>query len=148
MSNLGKLNLVPLKRRAKMTPQEARRAKLVDKLEEQLALAQAQSEGKRYVATKPAWRTDENGVKTRIQKEKIVRPWWWPEGTGLTLVVRYGSRPVELSKGRRAINVEHVPMLPGAINTVIAAVKAGELDGAIEAALGEVRCAAGKAAKA
>lgn len=146
MSNLAKLNLVQLKRRARMTPQEVRRSKLIEKLEEQLALAQAQAEGKRYVVMKPAWTRDENGVKQRVQREKVVRPWWWPEGTGLTLVVRYGSRPVDLGKGRRAINIEHVPMLPGAINTVIAAVKAGELDAAIEAALGEVRGAASKRA--
>ncbi|MDO9502770.1 MAG: hypothetical protein Q7J52_21935 [Falsiroseomonas sp.] len=142
---MSKLNLVQLKRRARMTPQEVRRSKLIEKLEEQLALAQAQAEGKRYVALKPAWRTDENGVKSRVQREKNVRPWWWPEGTGLTLVIRYGSRPVELAKGRRAISVEHPPMLPGALNAVIAAVKAGELDAAIEAALAEVRGAAGKA---
>ena len=146
MSNLSKLNLVPLKRRAKMSPQEVRRSKLIEKLDEQLALAEAMAEGKRYVVMRPAWRTDENGVKQRVQREKVVRPWWWPEGTGLTLVVRYGSRPVALAAGKRAIKIEHVPMLPGAINTVIAAVKAGELDAAIEAALGEVRGAAGNRA--
>ena len=144
-SNLSKLSLVPLKRRARMTPQEQRREKLVAKLDEQLALARAQSEGKRFIVTKPAWSRDENGNKIRVQREKIVRPWWWPEGQGLTLVIRYGARPIELAKGRRAIQIEHVPMLPGAINSVIAAVKAGELDGAIDAALAEVRGAAGKA---
>ncbi len=144
-SNLSKLSLVPLKRRARMTPQEQRREKLVAKIEEQLALARAQSEGKRYVVTKPSWSRDENGNKIRVQREKIVRPWWWPEGQGLTLVVRYGARPIELSKGKRAIQIEHVPMLPGVLNTLVLATRSGELDGAIDAALAEVRGAAGKA---
>lgn len=145
MSNMSKLTLVALKRRAPRTPQEVRREKLIAKLEEQLALAQAQSEGRRFIVTKPAWSRDENGNKIRVQREKVVRPWWWPEGEGVSLVVKYGARSLEFSKGKRAISVPHVPMLPGAINTVIAAVKAGELDAAIDAALAEVRGAAGKA---
>ncbi len=145
VSNMSKLTLVALKRRAPRTPQEARREKLIAKLEEQLALAQAQAEGRRFIVTKPAWSRDENGNKIRVQREKVVRPWWWPEGEGVSLVVKYGARSLELAKGKRAISVPHVPMLPGAINTVIAAVKAGELDAAIDAALAEVRGAAGKA---
>jgi len=142
---MSKLTLVPLKRRAAATPQEQRREKLVAKLEEQLALAQAQAEGKRYVVMKAAWTRDADGNKQRVQREKVVRPWWWPEGEGVSLVVRYGARPIEFAKGKRAISVTHVPMLPGALNTLIAAARAGELDGAIEAALGETRGAAGKA---
>ena len=133
MSNMSKLTLVPLKRRAGATPQEQRREKLVAKLEEQLALAQAQAEGKRYVVMKAAWTRDADGNKQRVQREKVVRPWWWPEGEGVSLVVRYGARPIEFAKGKRAISVTHVPMLPGALNTLIAAARAGELDGAIEA---------------
>ncbi len=145
VTHLSKLNLTQLKRAQKQSPAEQRRAKLIAKLEEQLALAQAQSEGKRYVVMKAAWTRDEHGNKQRVQREKVVRPWWVPEGEGVSLVVKYGARSLELAKGKRAISVPHVPMLPGALNTVIAAVKAGELDGAIDAALAEVRGAAGKA---
>ena len=53
----------------------------------------------------------------------------------LMLVVRYGARPLELAAGKRAIAIAHAPMLPGALNTLIAAVKAGELDGAMAAAV-------------
>jgi hypothetical protein len=139
MNNLSKLSIVPLKRTAAQSPQEHRRSKLVAKLEEQLALAQAQAEGKKYVVVKPSWSRDENGNKQRVQREKIVRPWWWQDGEGLGMVVRYGARAIELSKGKRAITIAHVPMLPGAINTIIAAVNAGELDGAIEAAINEAK---------
>jgi hypothetical protein len=144
VSNLNKLTMIPLKRGARQTPAEQRRGKLIAKLEEQLALAQAQAEGKRYVVTKPSWTRDEAGNKQRVQREKVVRAWWWPEGTGLNLVVRYGARPLELSKGKRAISIEHVPMLPGALNTIIAAVAAGELDGAIEAAINDTKSQIGK----
>lgn len=145
MNNMSKLTLVPLKRRTASTPQEQRREKLVLKLQEQLALAEAQAEGKKLGATKWAWVRDADGNKQRVQREKLVRPWWWPEGEGVSLVVKYGARSLELAKGKRAISIAHAPMLPGALNTLISATRAGELDGAIEAALGEARGAAGKA---
>jgi hypothetical protein len=110
---------------------------LVAKLEEQLALCQAQAEGKRYVVTKAAWTRDDSGNKLRVQKERMVKPWYWQDGEGLSLVVRYGARILDLSKGKRAISVNTAAMLPGALNTLIAAVKAGELDAAISAVIGE-----------
>ena len=145
MTHLSKLTLTQLKRAQKQSPAEQRRSKLILKIEEQISLAQALAEGKRYVVMKAAWTRDADGNKQRVQREKVVRPWWVPEGEGVSLVVKYGARSLELAKGKRAISVPHVPMLPGALNTVIAAVKAGELDGAIDAALAEVRGAAGKA---
>ncbi len=75
MSYLAKLTVTQLKRPQGLTPQEARRAKLIAKLEEQLALAQPQSEGKHLVITKPAWTRGEDGNKTRVQQERVVRKW-------------------------------------------------------------------------
>jgi light-regulated signal transduction histidine kinase (bacteriophytochrome) len=46
---------------------------------------------------------------------------------------------LELSKGKRAIAISSPALLPGAINTLIAAVKAGELDAAMDAAIQEVK---------
>jgi hypothetical protein len=55
------------------------------------------------------------------------------------MLVRYGARALELSKGKRAIAISSPALLPGAINTLIAAVKAGELDAGIDAAIQEVK---------
>jgi hypothetical protein len=132
---LSKLNITQLKRPAKQSPVEQRRTKLIVKLEEQLALARAQAEGKRYVVMKPAWTRDSDGTKTRVEREKQVRPWWWKDGDGLSLVVRYGAKQIELSRGKRAISIAQAAQLPEALNTLIAAVKAGELDAAMESAV-------------
>lgn len=136
MSNfLNKLSVVALKRPVKASPAESRRGKLVAKLEEQIALCRAQMEGKQYVVTKPAWQRDDNGSKTRVQRERVVKPWFWAEGTGLTMVVRYGARPIELAKGKRAIAIGDLPAVPETLKLVISAVQAGELDNAIEASI-------------
>ena len=131
MSYLSKLNITQLKRPQKQSPAEERRGKLIVKLEEQLALAEATAAGKTYVVTKSAWKRDDAGNKTRVQRERAVRAWWWNDGTSLSMVVRYGARPLELSKGKRALTVADTAALPEVINTIIAAVKAGELDAPI-----------------
>lgn len=135
VSHLSKLNITQLKRPAKQSPVEQRRTKILAQLNEQLALAQAQAEGKRYVVMKPAWRRDADGNKTRVEREKQVRPWWWKDGDGLSLVVRYGAKQIELSRGKRAISIAQAAQLPETLKTLISAVAAGELDGAIESAV-------------
>ena len=135
VSHLSKLNITQLKRRAPASPVEQRRTKLIVKLEEQLALARAQSEGKSFVVTKMAWRRDADGNKTRVEREKQVRPWWWKDGDGLSLVVRYGAKQIDLAKGRKAISIAQPDQLPAVLSTLVAAVAAGELDGAIESAV-------------
>ena len=85
------------------------------------------------MVVKNGWSRDETGAKQRVQKEKIVRPWWWNDGAALSLVIRYGARPLELSRGKRAITVANLAAIPGTLSTVRDAVLAGELDQAIEA---------------
>ena len=134
MSILGKLNITALKQRAKQSPAEHRRSNLIAKLTEQMELAKAQAEGKPFVVVKSGWARDEAGSKQRIQKEKIVRPWWWNDGAALSMVVRYGAKPLELgAKGKRAVTVANLAAIPATISTVIDAVRAGELDQSIEA---------------
>ncbi len=144
MSNfLNKLTVVALKKPMKQSAQEQRRAKLVVKIEEQIALCRAQMEGKQYVVTKPAWQRDDNGNKTRVQRERVVKPWFWTEGTGLCLVIRYGARVLELAKNRRAIAIGDLAAVPETLALVRSAVENGELDNQIEASI-----AAGKSKSA
>ena len=145
MTYLSKLNITQWKRPTKSTPQEQRRNKLIAKLDEQLALAEAQQQGKRYVVMKSAWTRDDSGNKTKIQREKIVRPWFWPDANGMSMVVRYGAAPLELTKGKRALSAPGLDAIPDVIKTVIAAAKAGELDAAMDAAVTANKNKLGKA---
>jgi hypothetical protein len=60
---------------------------------------------------------------------KKVIPWWRTDATGnVVLTVRYGAKPIEFEKGKAAIAVGKKDKLIPTIETVIAAVEAGELD--------------------
>ena len=62
MGHLNTLALTALKARVAMTPNEARRQKLITKLQEQLALAEAEAAGSKHVVMKQAWTRDRMGL--------------------------------------------------------------------------------------
>ena len=60
---------------------------------------------------------------------KKVRAWWRTDATGaVVLTVRYGARVIEFAPGKAAIAVGKKEKLISTLQTVIAAVEAGELD--------------------
>lgn len=144
MSHIAKLNTIALKARQQTTPAEHRRAKLIRALTEQQALASAQIAGQEHRVMVQRWERNTEGTKTRVERAKRLKAWWWQEGDGLCLVVRYGARPIELVKGKRAIRIDKKDQLPEVIGTVMAAVQAGELDTAIEAVAGVRKLKLGK----
>jgi hypothetical protein len=106
-------------------PVLARRAALISRLEEQRVLAQDPT----YIPTVQRWVANEQGSKSFVTVQKRVRPWWQEDGTGkVALTVRYGSKPIEFEKGKAAIMVPNKAALVGTLDTVLAAVRAGELD--------------------
>jgi hypothetical protein len=106
-------------------PELARRAALISRLEEQRALAQDPT----YVPLVQRWVANEQGSKSLVTVQKRVRPWWQEDGTGkIALTVRYGSKPIEFEKGKAAIVLPNKAAVAGALDTLITAVRAGELD--------------------
>jgi hypothetical protein len=134
MSNIEKLAICAAKRPVTTPVFETRRGKLLDHLAEQLAMAEALVAGTTHAAVRRTWRIDEGGNKELVERPKRLRPWFWQDGTGkFILEIRYGAAALELTKGKRAIEVGDRDRLVSTIKTIIEAVKAGELDAAIEA---------------
>ena len=118
-----------------------RRNKLLQKLTEQRELATALAQGQHY-APKRLRSVRDADTGTRVVREVAVRikPWFWTGEKGETLLaVNYGSRQIELQKGKTAIDVGAAGNLVTVLDTVIDAVKAGELDAAIELASTKLR---------
>ena len=120
------------------TTSQRRRAKLVEKLEEQRQGAEALISGMSFQTTKRITRTGANGELERVTVPKRFCAWFWHDISGVWfLEVRYGARALKLSKsGATSIVVGERDKLVDIIGTVIEAVRAGELDAAIEEAAG------------
>jgi hypothetical protein len=128
MTQLKSLTFAPLPRLSAADPVINRRNKLIVRLQQQIALAQDPN----FSLTRQKWIADETGVKQLRSLPKKVRPWWRTDATGaVVLTVRYGAKPIEFEKGNAAIAVGKVEKLKPVLETVIAAVQAGELDGVL-----------------
>jgi hypothetical protein len=130
---LSKLNFTTLKRPSKQSPQEARRSNLIAKLEEQAELARHQAAGTKMLVMKNVVTRDSDGNRTKSEREKNIRPWFWVEGTGYALTVKYGAHFLEMSRGKKAITVPNLAAIPEVLSTIISACRGGELDAAIDA---------------
>ena len=129
MSNMKSLSLIVAPTASSLTPKLRRRQNLIERLEEQQQLARDSS----FTITVRRWIKDAEGVKKPIEYQKRIKPWWHPDNTGsLYMVLRSGLKRLVLDKGMTAIAVGTPDKLEGVISTLIAAAKAGELDGALE----------------
>jgi uncharacterized protein with von Willebrand factor type A (vWA) domain len=140
MTALSKLTLITATKPTALAPIVQKRNKLIKKLHEQIALATALAEGHEYTATKLRTVTDDEGSTKTVEQPKRIRQWWWTADNGkLCLTVRYGAKVLELAKGKTAIELAGAEALVTVLETVKAAVAAGELDAAITATSGAVR---------
>jgi hypothetical protein len=74
-------------------------------------------------------RTKVNGERQATTKQQAVRPWWRTDPSGqIVMSIKFGAKPVEFEKGKAGIAIPSKEKLPAVIDTLIAAVKAGEID--------------------
>jgi len=136
MSALSKLKLVASKEERSVSPVIARRNKLAGKIEEQLLFATAQRDGQIYAPKRLKNVKDkETGERKTVEATKRVKEWYWTNNAGkIHLSVRYGSKTLELAKGKNAIELNTGEELLATLATLKEAVLAGELDEAISQA--------------
>jgi hypothetical protein len=114
--------------RTAVSPTERRRAALIARIDEQVALANAQLEGRKPEFSRTV-KNKETGEKT--SKAKTVKPWYFPQGAKYLLFIRYGLQTLQFAKGTNAIECTSLKAVVTTFAMVRSAVAAGELDQAI-----------------
>ena len=101
-----------------------RRAKVIARLEEQKLILKDPN----YTRTVRNW-VKKDGERVMVEKQQRVPLWWRQHANGsYALFVRSGLKPIEFEKGKSAIAVPSLDKLPSVIDTLITAVRNGELD--------------------
>ncbi len=117
-----------------------RRNKLINALHDQLELARAEAEGREYLKTR---RRHMKNPVTGEYAEAIVsrrpRTWFWTANDGKVYIsLRYGTKVIEIAKGKSAIEVGEKKQLVPVIEALKQAVAAGEVDSQLNSAGAEV----------
>jgi hypothetical protein len=141
MSVFNGLKLVAAKRSHAASPIVQRRNKLSNQLWEQIQLARAGADGKTFAPIRIRTVKDKlTGERKTVEAFKRVKQWWFVADTGrVCLQVRYGTRVLELAKGKNSIDVGTSTELVATLETVKKCVEQGEMDTQIEAASAAVR---------
>jgi len=110
-----------------VSPVLDRRNRTIARLEEQKQLLIDPT----YVRTVKVW-AEKDGSRQQIEKNQRISPWWRNAPNGSTVFfIKLGQKPVEFEKGKSAISVASPEKIGGLIDTLIAAVRSGELDEAL-----------------
>ena len=145
MATLASLKLVTAKKPMQHNPIVNRRAKLANKIQEQILLATAHKDGGTYAPTRTKLVTNADGERVQVTQAKRIKPWWFVGESGKVCIqIRYGARVLELTKGKTAIEITSPTALIEALETVKAALDAGELDAQLEVASAKLRDGFGK----
>ena len=114
-----------------------RREKLCKKLDEQINLAVAVSEGNTYTVKRQRNIKDkDSGLTTTVEVNKRVRQWWFVnrDTNKVALQLRYGMKVIEFAKGKNAIEVNSGEELITTLQKLRTATMSGELDESINTA--------------
>ena len=110
--------------KASHDPVRTRRERLVAHLLEQKELISNPSLVRTVQRT-----VKKDGVRTVVEVQQRVRPWWRTDEKGqVVLFVRIGWMLLEFEKGKTGVLAGAMERLPTVIDTLIEAVRAGELD--------------------
>ena len=141
MSALNTLKFVSAKKPTQLAPIEIRRRKLSSKLWSQIQLANALNNGDSYTEKKFRTFKDRQTGETRsVEVMKRIRQMWFVGENGKVCVqIKYGSKILEFSKGKNAIEVSSGEELIAALNTLKTAVECGELDSQLNLAADSVK---------
>ena len=143
-TQLSSLKITNVVRQMTANTTEFRKTKLLKKLDEQISLATAQKNGELFTVKRLKNVKDGNGHSTQIEVQKRVSPWFWTDNNKTYVQIRYGTRVLELQKGKNTIETASADDLLKTLGIVKTAVASGELDSVIEAASVKVRERFGK----
>jgi hypothetical protein len=140
---LANLKLTNAKKPTQISAVVQRRNKLVMRLREQIEMTKAEQAGTAYMPTKLRSVTDtETVMRKQVAVSNRVKSWVFTADNGkLCVNVRYGARVLDLGKGKTAVELASAKELVATLETISAAVNAGELDAAMEAASTKLRSA-------
>lgn len=121
MAHLTKLTISNATREISINPVIGRRVKLLEKLDEQLAMTKALLAGEPYSATRKVCVPDEEGNKKRVDREKRVNVWYWnpPKPASAQLPPEQNSQPAATDRPAELSGIVLVRQRPGSAEGVV-----------------------------
>lgn len=133
MSHLAKLSLSSVSPKAPVTPVARKRLNLLRKLDLQIQAAEAELRDEEFLEDVRKWVRGEGGEKQLVDSKRPIRKWWWQHHTGAWMItLRDGAKELSVLEDKHSVEVGEINNLVDTLQTIRAAVVAGELDDQLE----------------
>ena len=122
MIQLADVKLVSAVRPTFQDPVALKRSKFISRVSEQLEIANYLTKGEQIPFT-----SFHDPVS--LKRPRKVSPWWWTDKDGkYLLTIKYGSKVIELAKGKPAVQAETLEQIIEVLKSLKLATSNGELD--------------------
>ena len=122
MIQLADVKLVSAVRPTFQDPVALKRSKFISSVYEQLEIANLLMKGEQIPFT-----SFHDPVS--LKRPRKVSPWWWTDKDGKYLMtIKYGSKVIELAKGKTAVQAETLDQIIEVLKSLKLATSNGELD--------------------
>jgi len=119
---LADVKLVSAVRPTFQDPVALKRSKFISRVSEQLEIANLLMKGEQIPLT-----SFHDPVS--LKRPRKVSPWWWTDKDGKFLMtIKYGSKVIELAKGKPAVQAETLKQIIEVLKSLKLATSNGELD--------------------
>jgi hypothetical protein len=122
MIQLADVKLVSAVRPTFQDPVTLKRSKFISRVSEQLEIANLLMKGEQIPFTS-------FNDPVSLKRPRKVSPWWWTDKDGKYLMtIKYGSKVIELAKGKPAVQAENLNQIIEVLKSLKLATSNGELD--------------------
>ena len=122
MIQLADVKLVSAVRPTFQDPVTLKRSKFISRVSEQLEIANHLMKGEQIPFTN-------FHDPVSLKKPRKASPWWWTDKDGKYLMtLKYGSKVIELAKGKPAVQAETLDQIIEVLKSLKLATSNGELD--------------------
>ena len=122
MIQLADVKLVSAVRPTFQDPVTLKRSKFISRVSEQLEIAKHLMKGEQIPFT-----SFHDPIS--LKRPRKVSPWWWTDKDGKFLMaIKYGSKVIELAKGKPAVQAETLDQIIEVLKSLKLATSNGELD--------------------
>ena len=122
MIQLADVKLVSAVRPTFQDPVALKRSKFISRVSEQLEIANHLMNGEQIPFTS-------FNDPVSLKRPRKISPWWWTDKDGKYLMtIKYGSKVIELAKGKTAVQAETLDQIIEVLKSLKLATSNGELD--------------------
>jgi hypothetical protein len=127
MSVFARYEMVTAKRERPSTVQH-KRIKIVERINEQLLVIEADRQGKQFSTTRNKWVVGDDGARRVIKSPHYPKKWYWKRDGRYVCQLKYGNRVIQIANKHNSILVDNLKEVKDVYELFLKVADKGDFD--------------------